>query len=137
MVIAIIGILSSVVLASLNSARAKGNDAKIKSQVSNIRSTAEIYRSTNGNYGTAITDGICATSSGYMFSDTESGMIRFAEAINPITTTNSLSCYVSEDGLSYAVADRLTAAGTYWCADSMGISKEVTNALSTSTCPEN
>ena len=39
-VIAIIGILASVVLASLNSARAKGNDAKVKAQLSNARAAS-------------------------------------------------------------------------------------------------
>lgn len=41
-VIAIIGILASVVLASLNTARDKGTDAAIQSSVSNIRAQAEI-----------------------------------------------------------------------------------------------
>ena len=41
-VIAIIGILASVVLASLNSARAKGKDAAIKAQLSSMRAEAEL-----------------------------------------------------------------------------------------------
>lgn len=41
-VIAIIGILASVVLASLSTARDKGTDAAIQQSVSNIRSQAEI-----------------------------------------------------------------------------------------------
>ncbi len=46
-VIAIIGILASVVLASLNSARAKGSDAAIKSSLNNMRSQAELYYDSN------------------------------------------------------------------------------------------
>ena len=42
-VIAIIGILASVVLASLNSARSKGADAAIKSTINNTRAEAELY----------------------------------------------------------------------------------------------
>lgn len=54
-VIAIIGILASVVLASLNSARNKGTDAAIKSTFSQLRTQMESYydTSTAKNYGTA------------------------------------------------------------------------------------
>ena len=45
-VIAIIGILASIVLASLNTARNKGNDAKVKAQLSSARASAEIYYDT-------------------------------------------------------------------------------------------
>jgi prepilin-type N-terminal cleavage/methylation domain-containing protein len=42
-VIAIIGILASIVLASLNTARQKAADSKIKGQLSNLRAAAEMY----------------------------------------------------------------------------------------------
>ncbi len=49
-VIAIIGILASVVLASLNTARDKGADAAAKSSVNNMRAQAEIvYDSVSPN----------------------------------------------------------------------------------------
>src|ERR1700744_4592103 len=48
-VIAIIGILASVILASLNSARAKGVDAAVKSDLENARDQAEIYYDSNNN----------------------------------------------------------------------------------------
>ena len=50
-VIAIIGILSAVVLASLNTARSKGNDAAVMSNIDGIRTQAGVYSSTNGSYG--------------------------------------------------------------------------------------
>jgi prepilin-type N-terminal cleavage/methylation domain-containing protein len=59
-VIAIIGILASVVLASLNSARDKGADAAIQSSVTNLRAQAEIIgNQTNGtiNYSTVCSNG--------------------------------------------------------------------------------
>src|SRR5438552_6595576 len=56
-VIAIIGILSAVVLASLNTARSKGNDAAIQSNLSTIQTQAEVFYS-NGNTYT----GVCADS---------------------------------------------------------------------------
>lgn len=48
-VIAIIGILSAVVLASLNTARSKGNDAAIKSNLTNSRAQSELFYDSNGN----------------------------------------------------------------------------------------
>jgi len=45
-VVAIIGILASVVLASLNTARDKGADAAIKANLANIRAQAEIVYDT-------------------------------------------------------------------------------------------
>lgn len=49
-VIAIIGVLASVVLASLNSARNKGQIAAIKSNLKNIIPQAELAYDTPGNY---------------------------------------------------------------------------------------
>lgn len=54
-VVAIIGVLASVVLASLNSARAKGTAAAIKSNLKNAISEAEMAYDTAGNYSTACT----------------------------------------------------------------------------------
>ncbi|OGG64264.1 hypothetical protein A3C94_00395, partial [Candidatus Kaiserbacteria bacterium RIFCSPHIGHO2_02_FULL_55_17] len=42
-VIAIIGILSAVVLASLTTARNKGNDAAVQADLSTIQTEAEIF----------------------------------------------------------------------------------------------
>lgn len=49
-VIAIIGVLASVVLASLNSAREKGKIAAIKSTLKNMQTQAEITYSNTGSY---------------------------------------------------------------------------------------
>lgn len=49
-VIAIIGILSAVVLASLNTARAKGRDAARQTAVHNIQVALELYYAVNGRY---------------------------------------------------------------------------------------
>src|SRR3989344_5563313 len=61
-VVAIIGILASVVLASLNSARGKGGDAAVKANLASIRSQAELIFSSSGCYGdgTPVTDTTCA-----------------------------------------------------------------------------
>ena len=53
-VIAIIGILASVVLASLNSARDKGADAAAKSSLNNMRAQAELFYDEPNSY-----EGMC------------------------------------------------------------------------------
>lgn len=49
-VIAIIGVLASVVLASVNTARAKSRDARRKADLNQLRLALELYYDTNGAY---------------------------------------------------------------------------------------
>jgi type II secretion system protein G len=53
-VIAIIGILSSVVVASLNTARLKARDAKRIADIKQIQLALEMYNDKNGSYPTAL-----------------------------------------------------------------------------------
>ncbi len=53
-VIAIIGILSAVVLASLNSARAKARDSRRIADLKQIQLANEMYFDSNGNYANNI-----------------------------------------------------------------------------------
>ena len=50
-VIAIIGILASVVLASLNTARTKGRSASVQASMSQMRTAAELTVTSAGQYG--------------------------------------------------------------------------------------
>ena len=49
-VIAIIGILSSTVLASLNSARSKARDTRRKADMKQLQLALELYYDSNGSY---------------------------------------------------------------------------------------
>ncbi len=62
-VIAIIGILAAIVLASLNSARSKGGDAAVRSNLANIRGQAALYYDTNTTFGTNVACGYTASGS--------------------------------------------------------------------------
>jgi type II secretory pathway pseudopilin PulG len=55
-VIAIIGILASVVLASLNSARRKSRDARRVADIKQIQLAQEMYFDTNSEYAGALTN---------------------------------------------------------------------------------
>lgn len=66
-VIAIIGLLASVVMASLNGVRAKGRDAKRRADMKEIYKALELYYDTNGSYPSTGNGwwGNCASYGGY------------------------------------------------------------------------
>lgn len=114
-VIAIIGILSAVVLASLTTARSKGNDAAIQSDLNTIQTQAEIYYDANGSkYGTAST---CSTAS-TMFADPT-----ITNAITGITNNGSTPVCDSTDSAYAVMAPSQSQSGKYFCVDSTGVSK--------------
>lgn len=111
-VIAIIGILASVVLASLNSARDKGSDAAIKANLANIRAQAELYYDNNGSsYGS---DTSSCSATGTVFADsTVVNAVAAAESAAGDTAT----CSIASDAWSISVPLK---AGGSWCVDSAG-----------------
>lgn len=142
-VIAIIGILASVVLASLNNARAKGSDAAIKANLSGIRANAELQFDTLGgcyaDAGVACGSGTPAAypaSGDSVCPDSGSGdsifalpsiaqQIAAAEAAGGIA-----SCTSTSSGGAWAVAVRLKSdPDAAWCVDSTGQSKQVANSV--------
>lgn len=141
-VIAIIGILSSIVLVSLNSARSKGADAAIKSDLSGIRSQAEIVYGDLGCYsntGTAcsattpaaVAPGACpASGSTNIFGYTNLA----AQIAGALKASGSFgACSATVGGGTWAVAAILKsgvagAADSGWCVDSTGKSKSITVA---------
>lgn len=119
-VIAIIGILASVVLASLNTARAKAADAGIKGDLDSARKQASIYLDDNNSFGADATD--CTTG---MYTDTT-----IARAIaHAVQVSGGSATCVSDDGnaaagtaaSSWAVSVPLkTDPLQSWCVDSEG-----------------
>ncbi len=138
-VIAIIGILSAVVLASLNTARSKGNDAAIQSDLSTIQTQAEIYYGGAGSnsYGTQTwTNTTAVACSAGVFSDTTVGKaLAGAYAANGSTSGN-VGC--AAGGTTYVVAAKLTSSSNYWCVDSTGTAKIESGSVPSSAisaCP--
>lgn len=113
--IAIIGILSSVVLASLNSARAKGQDAAIKATLSAVRAQAEIYYDDNLNSY----DGLCFDSQTNLLLDKTSG-------------EKSIDYVCNDSSSEYAISAPLNENG-YYCVDSTGNANVVNYGLTTQT----
>lgn len=104
-VIAIIGILATVVLASLGTARTRAADAKITSEVSSARAQAEIFYTAGTTYTNLCSD---------------TGMT----ALGASGTT----CFSS--ATAYGFARALSGTNLWWCVDSTGASKQVTSATS-------
>ena len=113
-VIAIIGILASVVLASLNTARDKGSDASVKQSLTSVRSQIALYYDNNG--GTYI--GACADP------NVIAGMVSAQTAIAPVPTAGGLGdgdCEETAVGDGWAAWVNLKAdLGNAWCIDSTG-----------------
>lgn len=126
-VIAIIGILASVVLASLNIARTKGTDANVKANLSGVRTAAEIQYDNLGNkYNTtnvAVAGSDCGATytAGTFLADT--GISLTLSQAKVSNGNAALYCNINASGDSYAIASPLKTSGTWWCIDSAGASK--------------
>lgn len=148
-VIAIIGILASVVLASLNSARSKGADSAIRANLSNMRAQAAIYFDTNNGYGTSVSCNVTsagtATGCSSLFGTGTGGLqTMVAAAASASGSTAYGYTNAAGDAFASAVAMKSTnlvssSSGTdYFCVDSTGAAKLVdTMTLTTAftACP--
>ena len=128
-VVAIIGILASVVLASLNTARTKGSDAAIKANLSGMRESSALIYDSTGTYDTVCNSG---TNSGSQFraayeqsskidGETQclsSGTAAFVSTSGSITASGKTATVDK-----WAVSIRLKN-GNYFCVDYSGIARE-------------
>ena len=90
-VIAIIGILASIVLASLDSARKKGRDARRIADVKQVQLALELYYDANGVYPPALTSANLVTP-GYISvlpTDPLSGGTVYGYAYSPLAASGS------------------------------------------------
>ena len=109
-VIAIIGILASVVLASLNTARDKGRDAAARSDLNNMRAQAQIIYDNTGSYDTVCEDQTI------LAAVTNAGAL----CVDSTTVTGA-----------YAMAvDLIALSGTNYCVDSTNTAKDSAIAAS-------
>lgn len=123
-VIAIIGILASVILSSLNDARQQGFDAKVKSEMDAISSRAALEESQLLTY-----DMVCG-------SNGVDQTPKFIELVASINSLVELPLTCNSDTGDYAVSVPLGSA--HWCVDSAGVKKEIPDALVADTeysCP--
>ena len=133
-VISIIGVLASVVLASLNTARAKGADAAIKTNLANMRAQAEIIYDGEGCY-----TGLPGNCAGLVVAVTNCAVgastplwhnAQFEEALAAAGKASGGTiayavCAQAVNGGAWAISVPLkSASSSSWCVDSTGSSKQ-------------
>lgn len=128
-VIAIIGILAALVLVALGNARAKANDARIKSNVSQLRTLAEVYYdSHDASY--AGLDG-CLTSAADDCASVSAQMVSLADDTELANGSAAPTIVAAAD--SFCISAALKTAGVT-CVDSTGAYGTVACGTATA-CP--
>lgn len=119
-VIAIIGILASVVLASLSRARDKANIASVKSNLSGVLAQSTLYYDDNSQaYGAADAVGLCNTTSGTMFDADVTLGKAWSQAEQ--SGDGAAYCGVGINGQSWLVYVGYKDSSGWWCLDSTGV----------------
>ncbi|MDP2967100.1 MAG: type II secretion system protein [bacterium] len=124
-VIAIIGLLASIVLVSLGGARNRAKDARIIAEMSQIRATAEMIYSSDGDFDNVV----C----------TQADMKPLCDDITIQTGGTALTIgKPATPALKYCAYVKLITlkdtVANYYCVDSTGMAKETVTNPST-TCP--
>src|SRR3989344_1109435 len=112
-VVAIIGILASVVLASLSTARNKGKDASVQASMSSMRAQAELGVNTSGQY---VADLCTAATTGSL-----TALITAVTNAGGTSTKCAMSGAAAATSASWAFEALLPTGGTnFFCVDSTG-----------------
>ncbi len=138
-VIAIIGILSALVLASLGTSRNRGNDGAIKSDLHTVGSQAEVFSASNnftyaGGTGVVSPSTACpalqATNAGANYG--LMGDSQFFKAVSAANGANGSGyCAYINTANSWAVAVQLNDdPKTAWCIDLSGTGKQISDVAS-------
>jgi type IV pilus assembly protein PilA len=127
-VIAIIGILSAVVLSSLNTARNRGNDAAFRAQAKSAQNQAEVFYHNNNN--TYLN--LCTPNQSASGDATIKGiysMAQAAESAGAGAIATNVNCGVSAGGAGYGFTVKLKNGTNQWyCVDSLGTATTTTSA---------
>ena len=138
-VIAIIGILSAVVLASLNTARTKGSDASVKANLNTVGTQAALFLLDTNSYGTfnngAGAPADCpvpsASGSTLFHNTTVKGAIASA-----LTSSGGgvAKCMSTDSAYAVAVSRPDTTNSTYWCVDHTGSRCGINSLITGASC---
>lgn len=117
-VVAIIGVLATIVLTFLTKARNQGNDASVKAGLNQVRTQADLYITTNGVY-----TGICSSASDSLTPKGINAMLYTTGKLNgysnPVningTGTSEVRCNETYNG--WAAQVPLKNEPGYYCVD--------------------
>jgi prepilin-type N-terminal cleavage/methylation domain-containing protein len=139
-VIAIIGILSAVVMASLDTARGKASDAAAEEDLNNIMAQAELVYSNNGQSYANVCN--TADANGAIVVGAISAAATAEGLVWAGSTNNSanVACIADTTNgaywLAYTQLPRGVGVGAWWCVDNNGHSKSesASPGLSATVC---
>jgi len=125
-VITIIGILASMVLASLDNSRFRAYDASIKADLSHLRASAELVYTNLGNYGDQGYSTACSTitivsPATNVFNDSA-----VQAGIKDAVSRSGIDAKCYSSGTNYVVAVPYKSdPATAWCIDASGASMPI------------
>jgi prepilin-type N-terminal cleavage/methylation domain-containing protein len=127
-VIAIIGILASIVLVSLSGARNKAKDARIQSDLSQVRSLAEMIVDDEGSYANLCASNTLNTSHSIYGSQLNT-------VKNDVNSQIAQNVYCASNSTDYCVSATLSGTNRYYCADATGRALVTNAACNAQRCP--
>ncbi|MFA5086193.1 MAG: type II secretion system protein [Candidatus Paceibacterota bacterium] len=138
-VIAIIGILSGLIIVSMSGAQNAAKDARIKADMDQMRSAAEIFKLSNSSYilTADLTGASACPSSGnnsflYGTGGTD-GAALCTDVQSQSSGTLTINISSSSSSPKYCV-QKVLAGGTSWCIDSTGAVGSTAGCSATFTC---
>lgn len=131
-VVAIIAILAVIVIISLNSAKFKGEDAAVKSNLHSVINQAELFFILNNNSYLPLSGSVFSIASCPVYDASGTNMLSKDQLIagaiaQAVLNGNGSSCYNSSSVWAVAVGLK-SASSTSWCVDYTGASRQVASA---------
>lgn len=128
-VIAVIGIIASVILASLSTARLKGADALVKTNLSSLSSQAEIVRDETGDYFL-----VCSDSK--VINSLQTAALKSKGDANDYRCAGLSATWVASVPLAQQNQVGPSSGEDYWCTQSTGGGKLIDTqvAVDATTC---
>ena len=128
-VVAIIGILASIIVLNTWGAQDKAKDASIKSQMHQVENAAELMHVSNGDSY----EGVCDPSDNTLSNTGELGLLE--KSIMKNNGNLPVLCFESGNNKDFAAASPLVAdKGKYWCLESAGATVEINGPITSATC---